>query len=200
MKRTQRHSEKMLASLFSAESDYGWFGYAWTPHGLLASIFGESSAEDTFEEILKYNSNIANRYQLKKQFDSPGPIDALLQTYFSGTRVDFQKIPIDDTGWTDFQKTVLHYLKVHIGYGKIITYKDLARKTMLSPCARAIGQIMKRNPVAPVVPCHRVIGSGGHLGGYSGLTRRDVKIKLLRMEGCRQKFDIDTDKSSLLFT
>ena len=67
--------------------------------------------------------------------------------------------------------------------GKVITYGFLAKILKSSP--RAVGQALKRNPNAPIVPCHRVIHSDGRIGGYNGIKNSKKKIKLLKNEGVR---------------
>jgi methylated-DNA-[protein]-cysteine S-methyltransferase len=64
--------------------------------------------------------------------------------------------------------------------GKVTTYKELA-KALNCAAYRAVGNAMRRNPDAPVVPCHRVVKSDGGLGGYAGGVRK--KIELLKREG-----------------
>lgn len=64
--------------------------------------------------------------------------------------------------------------------GKITTYKIIADKLGIKSY-RAIGQILKRNPNAPIVPCHRVVKSSGDLGGYAGQNYKD-KIAILKTE------------------
>lgn len=66
--------------------------------------------------------------------------------------------------------------------GRVTTYKALAN-AVDSKAYRAIGQLMKRNPHAPEVPCHRVVASDGTIGGYSGGVAK--KIQMLRKEGVR---------------
>lgn len=73
--------------------------------------------------------------------------------------------------------------------GKVTTYKELA-KAANTKAYRAIGQIMKKNPNAPEVPCHRVVSSNGTLGGYMGKTTGETlqkKIALLKKEGVEVK-------------
>lgn len=65
--------------------------------------------------------------------------------------------------------------------GKFTTYKLLSNYLDSSP--RAVGQALKRNPFAPVVPCHRVIASNFNLGGYHGTMNSMKKIELLNQEG-----------------
>ncbi len=78
--------------------------------------------------------------------------------------------------------------------GKVTTYKDIAQ-ALNTKGYQAIGQILKKNPNAPLVPCHRVIKSDGTLGGYAGKTtgaKTLTKKKLLEKEGI--KFENGTDK------
>jgi methylated-DNA-[protein]-cysteine S-methyltransferase len=68
--------------------------------------------------------------------------------------------------------------------GKVSTYGSIAKKLKSSP--RAVGQALRCNPYAPVVPCHRVVASNGNIGGFNGNTKgKDIqrKINLLRKEG-----------------
>src|SRR3989344_4398590 len=75
-------------------------------------------------------------------------------------------------------------LLARIPRGKVTTYKEIA-EAMQSRAFRAVGQAMKRNPDAPIVPCHRVVSSSGRLGGYAfGLKR---KIAILEEEGIKIK-------------
>lgn len=81
---------------------------------------------------------------------------------------------------TEFQKKVWKELQ-KISYGKTISYKMLSEKIGNVKAIRAVGKANGENPVAIIVPCHRVIGSNGSLTGYaSGL---DIKEKLLLLEG-----------------
>jgi len=66
--------------------------------------------------------------------------------------------------------------------GKVTTYKEIA-KALNTKAYRAVGSALKRNPNAPIVPCHRVIASDGSLGGYNGKMNSKKKINLLKKEG-----------------
>ena len=77
----------------------------------------------------------------------------------------------------------LYTLISKIPIGKITTYK-IVGDTLGIKSYRAVGQILKRNPNAPIVPCHRIIKSTGEIGGYDG-TRVSDKIKLLESEGIK---------------
>lgn len=83
---------------------------------------------------------------------------------------------------TDFQIKVWQALK-KIKKGQVITYKELAKRIGKPRAVRAVGNAVAKNPMAPTVPCHRVIRSDGKLGGYSGKGGIKTKLKLLKSEG-----------------
>lgn len=101
-----------------------------------------------------------------------------LEEYFAGERRQFN-FPLDLRG-TDFQLACWRAL-LAIPYGETRTYADIARAVGRPQGFRAVGMANNRNPIAIVVPCHRVIASDGTLCGYGG--GLDVKRKLLELEG-----------------
>jgi methylated-DNA-[protein]-cysteine S-methyltransferase len=101
-----------------------------------------------------------------------------LTEYFAGTRKKFD-LPLDIYG-TDFQIKVWEELK-KIPYGKTISYKTLAENLGDVKSIRAVGKANGQNPIAIIIPCHRVIGSNGKLTGYAGGLK--IKQKLLHLEG-----------------
>lgn len=101
-----------------------------------------------------------------------------LTEYFAGSRRQFT-FPLDLRG-TDFQLACWQAL-LEIQYGETRTYADIARAVGRPTGFRAVGMANNRNPIAIVVPCHRVIASDGTLCGYGG--GLEVKRKLLELEG-----------------
>ncbi|MFC5865354.1 methylated-DNA--[protein]-cysteine S-methyltransferase [Acidicapsa dinghuensis] len=101
-----------------------------------------------------------------------------LKEYFAGTRDAFT-IPLDMRG-TDFQKQVWEAL-LGIPFGETRTYGQLANLLGNPKATRAVGAANGRNPLAILVPCHRVIGFSGKLTGFAG--GLDAKAHLLRLEG-----------------
>lgn len=101
-----------------------------------------------------------------------------LHEYFAGQRREFT-FPLDLRG-TPFQLQCWRALR-EIPYGETRTYADLARAVGRPHAYRAVGMANHRNPIAIVVPCHRVIASDGTLCGYGG--GLDTKRKLLELEG-----------------
>ena len=106
------------------------------------------------------------------------PYTQQLQAYFRGQLREFT-CPLDLQG-TQFQKQCWEALR-SIPYGTTCSYAELARKIGRPRAFRAVGQANHTNPVAIIVPCHRVIGANGSLTGYGGGMK--TKELLLRLEG-----------------
>jgi methylated-DNA-[protein]-cysteine S-methyltransferase len=87
-----------------------------------------------------------------------------LNDYFAGQLQSFS-IPLDPTG-TDFQQSVWRYLAT-IPYGQTVSYQDVANGIDNPKAVRAVGAANGKNPIAIIVPCHRVIGKDGSLTGYA---------------------------------
>jgi methylated-DNA-[protein]-cysteine S-methyltransferase len=104
-----------------------------------------------------------------------------LEAYFAGSRETFD-VPLDLQG-TDFQRRVWAGL-LEIPYGETMSYGELARRVARPGASRAVGLANGRNPVAIIVPCHRVIGADGTLTGYGG--GLDRKVWLLDHERSRR--------------
>lgn len=119
-------------------------------------------------------------FKLKKGADHPllKRAEQQLNEYFQGTRQVFD-LPLEFRG-TEFQKKVWGAL-LKIPYGQCITYGAQAAQIGRPQAARAVGASNSRNPLAIIVPCHRVIGASGALVGYAG--GLSMKQKLLQIEG-----------------
>jgi len=97
---------------------------------------------------------------------------------------------------TQFQESVYKILK-KVPKGKVTTYGKIAKK-LRTKAYRAVGSALNKNPYAPKVPCHRVINSSGHIGGFASGTKN--KIKLLKKEGIViEKGKIDLNKYGFRF-
>ena len=83
---------------------------------------------------------------------------------------------------TVFQIKVWNQLR-KIPYGEVRTYKQIAESIGHPKSSRAVANACAKNPIPPIIPCHRVIRSNGSLGGYSGIGGVDTKRKLLNQEG-----------------
>lgn len=106
-------------------------------------------------------------------------VETQLQEYFEGARRDFD-LPLDPEGGSEFQRDVWQAI-ARIPYGRVASYAEVAIAAGYPNAFRAVGSACGANPIAIVTPCHRVIASGGRLGGYGlGL---ETKVWLLRHEG-----------------
>lgn len=105
-----------------------------------------------------------------------------LDLYFEGKLKKFD-LPLSPEG-TDFQKKVWRAL-LEIPYGTTSSYGEIAKKIGHEKAARAIGGANHANPIAIVIPCHRVIGKNGKMVGYAG--GLNVKVRLLKLEGIKDE-------------
>lgn len=122
--------------------------------------------KDLQEEIIEKNETDL----LKKAISE-------LNEYLEGKRSSFD-LPLDPKG-TEFQKKVWNALK-EIPYGETRSYGEIAKTIGNEKASRAVGMANNKNPIAIIVPCHRVIGANGKLVGYAG--GLDIKEKLLQLE------------------
>jgi methylated-DNA-[protein]-cysteine S-methyltransferase len=108
--------------------------------------------------------------------DAFAPIRAQLDEYFAGARRRFD-LTLDPRG-NPFELTVWEALQ-QIPYGETLSYGELATRIGHPDAARAVGSANGRNPIAVIVPCHRVIGADGSLTGYGGgLERKRLLLDL----------------------
>jgi O-6-methylguanine DNA methyltransferase len=168
---TQLHSP--IGPLFLAASAQGLVALEFD-----ARLPEQQSIRPNPRHLRRENEKEKKHFQFE---DSPRPMRPYvneLEEYFSGKRRDFT-FPLDLRG-TDFQLACWRAL-LAIPYGETRSYADIAHAIGKPNAFRAVGMANNRNPIAIVVPCHRVIASNGSLCGYGG--GLDVKRKLLELEG-----------------
>jgi len=135
----------------------------WSDAGLLRLSF--ERLDDT----------LADEHPVPAMFADP------LQRYFDAEPEDFATVPLDLRG-TEFQIRVWSALR-EIPWGQVRTYGGIANSIQSPRAMRAVGQANHVNPIPIIVPCHRVVEAGHHLGGYGGGIER--KQLLLALEGVR---------------
>ena len=135
-----------------------------SPKGLQQVIFGAKKFSDSKAASTKANIFLT---QTERQ----------LREYFAGDRKKFS-IKLDISG-TAFQESVWYALN-KIAYGRTVSYAQQAKLVRKPKAFRAVGSANGKNPVAIILPCHRVIASNGTLGGYGG--GLSIKRKLLALE------------------
>ena len=156
-------------------------------HTAIGTVFVGVSDQGVFDVAFGLRDEAAYRQRLAQRApevlnDRAGRLRSVIaeiEAYFAGTLRDFS-VPVDLRGVTPFTAKVLRETQA-IPYGTLVSYGELARRLGASRAARAVGGALGRNPIPVIIPCHRVVGHGGHIGGYTGgLTR---KRALLGVEG-----------------
>jgi methylated-DNA-[protein]-cysteine S-methyltransferase len=138
------------------------FGHA-TPQKALADICADTSLDDDNEP--SHFAELVNR----------------LQQYANGAVDDFLDVELQPIEQTPFQQRVVKLCR-QIPYGSSLTYGELAERAGHPRAARAVGNCMRANSVPLIVPCHRVVGAGGSMRGYSAGEGIRMKLRLLEME------------------
>jgi methylated-DNA-[protein]-cysteine S-methyltransferase len=110
------------------------------------------------------------------------PAAKALREWWHGDAAALASVPVDLHGLPPFRAKVYRALR-RVEAGRTVTYADLARMSGSPRAVRAVGGAMAANPLAPFVPCHRVLGSNGSLTGYTADGGTDLKRRLLEMEG-----------------
>ncbi len=157
------------------ETDRGWVGLVFSPHGLRATTLPRQSREQALRDVMA--TGATQPAPEREIADIPERVSALA----SGRYTELA-LHIDWEGISPFRRTVLEEA-LRIPPGQTRSYGWLAARVGHPGAARAVGRVMATNPFPLVVPCHRVIGSDGGLHGYGGGLA--MKEALLRAEGAR---------------
>ena len=158
----------------AVDSPFGRLLVAASARGLLRLAYPNESADAVVAELAEEVS--------PRILEAPARLDPMrrqLHEYFAGRRRRFE-FPIDWRLIHGFGRDVLR-VTAHIPYGKVSTYRDVAVRTGRPLAVRAVGNALGANPMPIVIPCHRVVRTGGGLGGYTG--GLDRKEQLLQLEG-----------------
>jgi methylated-DNA-[protein]-cysteine S-methyltransferase len=172
---TGRRSEPLSYAMMD-DTPVGILGLASGARGLRRLSFVEN--EDAFIELLLAEQEGAP--VLRSALDD---VRRALDRYFAGRRLDFDlKVDLSDLPF--FQRRVLD-ATARIPVGQVATYTQMATRAGSPRASRAAGNALHHNPVAIVVPCHRVLRADGSLGGYGG--GLPIKEWLLEHEGARPR-------------
>lgn len=144
--------------------------------------------EDKLTEIRFNNAGSPAGETKEEKIPVLAETEKWLEIYFTGKDPGF--CPEMEMKGSDFQKSVWKHIE-EIPFGQTVTYGQIARKIaeergMNRMAAQAVGGAVGSNPIPIIVPCHRVMGSGGKLTGYGGGI--DKKVILLGIEGCGTDF------------
>jgi len=159
---------------FIPDTPAGGLALAVTQRGIVRIFFCNCKEYDAF---LADHSLTENTIKMELMEEAVRE----LYEYFDGKRKHFD-LPLDLRGQPPFRKKVLRAC-TKIPFGETISYRELAVQAGSPKAARAVGGAMACNPIAVVIPCHRVVGSDRSLHGYSSPGGISVKAFLLRHEG-----------------
>jgi methylated-DNA-[protein]-cysteine S-methyltransferase len=155
----------------------GWAAIRSEKRTLFATVLPTPSPLNTFHHHIKqtgYNTRFI------AWDDYSVPLINKFRSYFNGEIINDWDIELDLSHRSEFARETM--LLVHsIPYGQVMTYGQVARQLGRPGAARAVGQVMRTNPMGLIVPCHRVISSSGW-GGFSAAGGLDLKTAMLHME------------------
>jgi len=164
---------------FIFETAGGFCGIAWNNVGITRFQLPTRSLEAT-ERILQHRVPGA-----EPGAPTPEVVEAVaaVKRYFEGEETDFSGFRLD-LGEQDAFFEKIYAAARRVGWGHTTTYGALAKELGAGPeAARDVGQAMAKNPVALIIPCHRVLAAGGKVGGFSAPGGTAVKIRMLELEG-----------------
>ena len=163
------------------ETAGGFCGIAWSDAGIARFQLPTKSAEATERLLLRRLPGA----ELGEPPPEVAEAVAAVQRYFAGERTDFSRFTLDLGEQDDFFRRIYAAAR-QVAWGRTTTYGALAKELGAGPeAARDVGQAMARNPVALIIPCHRVLAAGGKIGGFSAPGGSTAKMRMLELEGIR---------------
>lgn len=156
------------------ETAIGACGIAWGPEGLLGVQLPEADEAAALAQLSRRFPRLSRA--------EPAPESRRIAAFLDGGADDFADLALDMAGIAPFDRAVYRETRI-IPAGSTDTYGAIARRLGDHGQARAVGQALGRNPWPIVVPCHRVTGADGRMGGFSAPGGRATKLKLLELEG-----------------
>jgi methylated-DNA-[protein]-cysteine S-methyltransferase len=172
---------------FAFPTNLGWMALAARGERLLRLAFGHPSAAAALAHL-----DAGDDWAASDRRDlHPAIADVVdrLERYAAGEEVSFADVEIDLSHLTEFQQRVVRACR-KISRGRTRTYGELAAAAGKPGAARAVGSVMARNRLPIVVPCHRVVGSAGSLGGFSAPDGLSMKQRMLALEGATVSRDV----------
>ena len=165
----------------SVESPFGELLAAVTPRGLLRLSYDPSRNDAVLEQIAEKVS--------PRVLEAPArlaPVRRQLDAYFEGQRQTFD-LKLDWRLTRGFFQKILR-ATAQVPFGELATYKQMAEAAGSPRATRAAGNALRSNPIPIVVPCHRIVRTGGKMGGYGGtlgpyIAGPEIKQRLLELEG-----------------
>jgi methylated-DNA-[protein]-cysteine S-methyltransferase len=162
------------------ETPIGRCGLVWGEVGLLGVQLPETPPDEAERRLRR-------RFPLAVPADPPAAMRRVVERIvglLSGVPDDLHDVPLDHAAIPDFERRVYAVTR-KIRPGETLTYGEVAARIGEPGAARAVGRALGRNPFPIIVPCHRVLATGGGIGGFSADGGIATKRRLLRIEGAR---------------
>jgi methylated-DNA-[protein]-cysteine S-methyltransferase len=153
------------------ETELGMMGLGWTDHGLARLALPGGNLADKL-------SRWGHRGVPPKSLQ---PLIEAIVSYATGEAVEFDAYELDLGIVPDLHRKAYDDIR-KLKWGQTTTYGDIARRLGDVQLSRAVGQAMGANPIPLVIPCHRVLGSDGKTGGFSGPGGVSSKMRMLALE------------------
>lgn len=155
----------------------GTCAIVWGESGIVGASLPSASDHLTAAQIAKRFPSAVAAAPTQEIAAAIGQIQALMQ----GEKLDLQDVRLDMTGISDFNRRVYEVARA-IPPGKTMTYGEISARLNAPGTARVVGQALGANPFPPIVPCHRILASGGKAGGFSAPGGLETKMRLLNIE------------------
>jgi methylated-DNA-[protein]-cysteine S-methyltransferase len=162
------------------ETKWGFFGLLADNKGVLRTVL----PTENYKTVKKYL--LVGMFQPAKEDKALYPeLQKAVRDYYKGCYVDFEKMSLSIT-YSRFSNFALKVVKVciEVPIGKTVTYSQLAKRAGFPKAARAVGNVLAKNPLPLLVPCHRVIRADGEIGNFSAPGGSKTKKKMLEHEKC----------------
>ena len=169
------------------ETALGHCGIAWEGGALVGVLLPEGSEQATRARMRRLHPALPPTEVDRAPPHVKAAIDRIA-AMLRGEPDDLRDLPLDMTRVPAFHQRVYALVR-DIAPGHTLTYGEVASRLGDPTAARAVGQALGRNPFAPVIPCHRVLASGGRAGGFSAGGGVDTKRRMLQAEGARMSRD-----------
>jgi len=158
----------------------GCCAIAWSARGITALQLPEADRDATAARLRRH---LGQAIEAAPPPAVRGAIEAVVALLL-GEPVDLADVVLDDSGIAEFHRRVYAVTRT-IAPGTTLTYGDVARRLGDPGAARAVGQALGHNPFAIIVPCHRVLGADGRIGGFSAGGGSATKRRMLAIERAR---------------
>ena len=161
-------------------SELGWMALVWIDNRVTRLTFGHPRAAAAIASL-----EVDDDWATSDSASAPtwiAEIAQRLQSYAAGNVEQFDDVPLDLSHLSPFQLRVVRACR-RISRGRVRSYGELAAAAGSPRAARAVGSVMAKNRFPIIVPCHRVVGAGCSLGGFSARDGINLKRRMLELEG-----------------